>query len=1058
MILFIILFVLSTLSCPQAVAEVTETEAQALLKWKHSFDNHTQTLLSTWINTTNPCKWQGIQCDKSKSISTINLENFGLKGTLHSLTFSSLPNLMTLNIYSNQFYGTIPPQLGNMSKIITLNFSQNPIEGSIPQEIFTLKSLQKLDFSFCKLSGGISSSIGNLSNLLYLDLGHNDFSGGSIPPEIGKLKKLWFLSIPKSNLIGSIPQEIGLLTNLTYIDLSFNSISGVIPETIGNLSKLNILVLSNNTKLSGPIPHSLWNLTSLNVLYFDKMNLSGSISDSVQNLVNLNELALDLNRLSGSIPSTIGKLENLVTLYLSTNRLSGSIPESVGNLINLEILSLQENNLSGTIPDSIGNLKWLTVFEVATNKLYGRIPSGLYNITDWYSFVVSGNDFVGHLPSQICSGGRLRYLNADYNRFTGPVPTSLKNCSSIERITLEENQIEGDISQDFGAYPKLRYLDMSHNKFHGHISTNWEKSLDLDTFKVSDNNISGVIPLELIGLTKLGRLHLSSNQLSGKLPKELGEMKTLVELKISNNHFTGNIPTEIGLLQRLEELDLGGNELSGTIPEEVARLSRLRKLNLSRNKLEGSIPFQFGSSLGSLDLSGNFLSGKIPTAIGDLVQLSMLNLSHNMLSGTIPQNFERSLVFINISDNQLEGPLPKISVFLNTSFESFKNNKGLCGNITGLDPCPTSRSRKRKNALRSVLIALGALILVVCGVGISMCILCRRKPEKEESQTEEEAQRGVLFSIWSHDGKMMFENILEATENFDDKHLIGVGSQGNVYKAELSSDLIVAVKKLHSVTDETKSYFTSKSFTSEIETLTGIKHRNIIKLHGFCSHSKFSFLVYKFMEGGSLDQILNNDTQATAFDWEKRVNVVKGVANALSYLHHDCLPPIIHRDISSKNVLLNLDYEAHVSDFGTAKFLKPGLPSYTHFAGTFGYAAPELAQTTEVNEKCDVYSFGVFAMEIIMGKHPGDLISLFLSPSTRSMANNMLLKDVLDQRPQQVMKPIDEEVILIARLALACLSQKPRSRPTMEQVSKMLAIGKTPLGNQLHMIRLGQLQ
>ncbi|KEH23426.1 tyrosine kinase family protein [Medicago truncatula] len=200
------------------------------------------------------------------------------------------------------------------------------------------------------------------------------------------------------------------------------------------------------------------------------------------------------------------------------------------------------------------------------------------------------------------------------------------------------------------------------------------------------------------------------------------------------------------------------------------------------------------------------------------------------------------------------------------------------------------------------------------------------------------------------------------------------------------------------------------------------------------------------------------DTQATAFDWEKRVNVVKGVANALSYLHHDCSPPIVHRDISSKNVLLNLDYEAQVSDFGTAKFLKPGLLSWTQFAGTFGYAAPELAQTMEVNEKCDVYSFGVLALEIIVGKHPGDLISLFLSQSTRLMANNMLLIDVLDQRPQHVMKPVDEEVILIARLAFACLNQNPRSRPTMDQVSKMLAIGKSPLvGMQIHMIRLGQL-
>jgi len=112
----------------------------------------------------------------------------------------------------------------------------------------------------------------------------------------------------------------------------------------------------------------------------------------------------------------------------------------------------------------------------------------------------------------------------------------------------------------------------------------------------------------------------------------------------------------------------------------------------------------------------------------------------------------------------------------------------------------------------------------------------------------------------------------------------------------------------------------------------------------------------------------------------------------------------------------------------------------------------------EVNEKCDVYSFGVLALEVLIGKHPGDLISLFLSPSTRPGANDMLLLDVLDQRPQHVMKPFDEEVILITRVAFACLSQNPRSRPTMDQVCKMLGTGKSPLvGKQLHMIRLGQL-
>ncbi|RHN47207.1 putative protein kinase RLK-Pelle-LRR-XI-1 family [Medicago truncatula] len=210
----------------------------------------------------------------------------------------------------------------------------------------------------------------------------------------------------------------------------------------------------------------------------------------------------------------------------------------------------------------------------------------------------------------------------------------------------------------------------------------------------------------------------------------------------------------------------------------------------------------------------------------------MLNLSHNMLSGTIPSFSRMSLDFVNISDNQLEGRLPDNPAFLHAPFESFKNNKDLCGNFKGLDPCG---SRKSKNVLRSVLIAFGALILVLFGVGISMYTLCRRKKSNEKTKLKQ-TQRGVLFSIWSHDGKMMFENIIEATENFDDKYLIGVGSQGNVYKAELSSGMVVAVKKLHIITDEEISHFSSKSFMSEIETLSGIRHRNIIKLHGFCSH------------------------------------------------------------------------------------------------------------------------------------------------------------------------------------------------------------------------------
>ncbi|KAI4347975.1 hypothetical protein L6164_008743 [Bauhinia variegata] len=171
-------------------------------------------------------------------------------------------------------------------------------------------------------------------------------------------------------------------------------------------------------------------------------------------------------------------------------------------------------------------------------------------------------------------------------------------------------------------------------------------------------------------------------------------------------------------------------------------------------------------------------------------------------------------------------------------------------------------------------------------------------------------------------------------------------------------------------------------------------------------------------------------------------------------MHHGC-SPILHRDISSKNILFNLECKAHISDFGTAKFLKPSSSNWTSFAGTFGYVAPEFAYTMKINEKCDVYRFGVLTLEIIMGQHPGDLITSL--SSTSSAAYNSPLKDVLDQRLPHPSNSDAEKVILIARIAFACLSESPSSRPTMEQVSKAIVMPKTLPMDQFHIITLGQL-
>lgn len=209
-----------------------------------------------------------------------------------------------------------------------------------------------------------------------------------------------------------------------------------------------------------------------------------------------------------------------------------------------------------------------------------------------------------------------------------------------------------------------------------------------------------------------------------------------------------------------------------------------------------------------------------------------------------------------------------------------------------------------------------------------------------------------------------------------------------------------------------------------------------------------------------MDKKLSYEEEALSLDWGKRVNIVIGLADALSYMHHGCSPPVIHRDISSKNILLDLEDVAHLSDFGTARLLNLHSSNWTSFAGTLGYAAPELAYTMEVNEKLDVYSFGVLTLEVVMGRHPGDLIASLSSSSLDSSprsSHGILLKDVLDKRLPLPRSQEEEGVVLAVKLALACLHSSPRCRPTMEQVSVALSKQKSHPQNPFLTITLGQL-
>ncbi|KAJ7982528.1 putative Receptor protein kinase [Quillaja saponaria] len=929
--------VLITLS---QITSGSTNEAEALLRWKASIPD--QPILQNWVaaaqnnssSAQTPCGWQGITCDVAENVIEIKLAYNGLKGTLEDLDFSAFPNLVHLDLKYNKLTGSIPENIGMLSKLQLLDLSTNSFNGTLPLSLANLTQVYELDVSGNNIVGGLDPRL---------------FPDGSNRSKTGlvSIKNLLFQD---TQLGGKIPNEIGNLKNLEVLALDNSGIYGTIPPSLGNCSELSILMLSNN-------------------------------------------------------------------------QLSGPIPPNFGSLSKLIVLTLFVNNLSGTVPQGIGNLSSLIAFHLAENK------------------------FSGQLPPQVCRGGKLVNFSAASNSFTGPIPISLRNCRSLYRVRLEKNQLTGYIDQDLGVYPNLTYIDLSYNKLQGQLSPNWGASQKLSLLNVAGNMIVGRIPDEILQLKQLEKLYLSSNQLSGEIPTQIGNLSTLSDLHVNDNKLSGQIPEGIGLLSNLQSLDLSFNKLNGSIPYQIGDCSRLRSVNLSKNYLTGTIPHQIGNLFALqdlLDLSYNSISGGIPTQLGKLTNLISLNLSHNSLSGSIPHSLGGmlSLSQVNLSYNSLEGPLPNGNIFNSSQSEDFSNNKGLCGDIKGFQPCNTSITesggRNKKHRTLIIIVAcLGSSVLASVAI-VGILLLLNKKSSRQASNEEEPASKHEdPFSIWYFNGKIVYEDILEATKNFNDKYCIGEGASGKVYKAEMPGGQVFAVKRLWSKVDRVEIEDT-KSFKNETAALTETRHRNIVKLHGFSSNGMHTFLVYEFMERGSLADMLRNDKEAMELDWPKRIEIIKGVAHALSYLHHDCVPPIIHRDISSKNVLMCSNLEARVSDFGTARFLEPDASTWTTFAGTYGYSAPELAYTMAVTEKCDVYSFGILALEILMGKHPGDLISKVQTLTVESID----VKDILDPRlPPPMYQKIADGLDLVMQLVVSCLQANPQSRPTMRSLAQLLDCG-----------------
>ncbi|AQL03950.1 Putative leucine-rich repeat receptor-like protein kinase family protein [Zea mays] len=895
------------------------------------------------------------------------------------------------------------------------------LTGSVPASVCALKSLTHLDLSYDNLTGDFpGAALYACAGLTFLDLSNNQFSG-PLPLDIDRLSPaMEHLNLSTNSFAGEVPPAVGGFPALRSLLLDTNSFTGAYPAAeISKLTGLQMLTLADNEFAPAPVPTEFSKLTNLTYLWMGGMNLTGEIPEAFSSLKELTLFSMASNQLTGSIPAWVwqhqklqyiylfdnalsGELTrsvtalNLLQIDLSTNQLTGDIPEDFGNLKNLTILFLYNNQLSGTIPASIGLLPQLKDIRLFQNQLSGELPPELGKHSPLGNLEVSINNLSGPLRESLCANGKLFDIVAFNNSFSGELPAELGDCITINNLMLHNNNFSGDFPEKIWSFPNLTLVMVQNNSFTGTLPA--QISPKMARIEIGNNRFSGSFPASAPALKVL---HAENNRLGGELPPDMSKLANLTDLSVPGNQISGSIPTSIKLLQKLNSLDMRGNRLSSAIP---------------------------------------------PGSIGLLPALTMLDLSDNEITGNIPSDVSNVFNLLNLSSNQLTGEVP--AQLQSAAYDqSFLGNR-LCARAdsgTNLPMCPAGCRGCHDELSKGLIIlfAMLAAIVLVGSIGIAWLLFRRRKESQEVTDWKMTAFTQLNFSE------------SDVLSNIREENVIGSGGSGKVYRIHLGNGnashseergiggdgRMVAVKRIWNSRKVDEKL--DKEFESEVKVLGNIRHNNIVKLLCCISSQEAKLLVYEYMENGSLDRWLHHRDREGApapLDWPTRLAIAVDAAKGLSYMHHDCAPPIVHRDVKSSNILLDPDFQAKIADFGLARILvKSGEPqSVSAIGGTFGYMAPEYGYRPKVSEKVDVYSFGVVLLELTTGKVANDSgADLCLAEwAWRRYQRGPLLDDVVDEAIRE--PAYMQDILWVFTLGVICTGENPLTRPSMKEVLHQL--------------------
>ncbi|XP_010258038.1 PREDICTED: LRR receptor-like serine/threonine-protein kinase RPK2 [Nelumbo nucifera] len=966
-----------------------------------------------------------------QKLEVLDLEGNSLSGTL-PLEFGGLRRLRVLNLGFNKLAGEIPASLSNCVGLQILNLAANGLNGTIPQFIGSFSELKGLYLSLNRLGGSIPAELGsNCRNLEHLDLSAN-LLVDVIPRSLANCNQLRSLLLFSNMLEGTVHPEFGRLLKLQVLDVSRNSLSGTIPSELGGCVELSVVVLSN---LYDPLTDvkNLTGATSLGLsspAYDDFNYFQGGIPAEIVNLPKLRIIWAPRATLEGNIPSDWGACNSLEMVNLAQNFFTGEFPNLFRRCKNLHFLDLSSNKLTGVLD---GNLPvpCMTVFDASDNLLSGSIPTfnqgslcpripslnAYDSSTAYLSFFTSRTRTRSPLPSLGASGSLAVFHNFGMNNFTGTLPSLPLAPGRIGKQTV---------------YVFLAGGNKLTGPFPGNL---FEKCDGLNAMiaNVSNNRMSGQIP-ENIGTmcSSLMLLDASRNQITGSLPQTIGDLYSLVSLYLGWNQLQGQIPERLGHLKGLKYLSLAGNNLTGNIPSSLGQLRSLEVLDLSSNSLLGEIPKDLVTleNLTHLLLNNNKLSGQIPPGLANVTSLDQFNVSFNNLSGPIPLN-DNLIKCSSVLGNPFLQSCHIFSLTGSSSDQQGRNEDPL--NYTAPPPGGVVKG-SGFSSIEIASIASASAIVSVLFALIVLFIYTRRCAPRSRIRAAGRKEVTVFTDIGV---PLTYENVVRATGSFNASNCIGSGGFGATYKAEISPGVLVAIKRL-----SVGRFQGVQQFHAEIKILGRMRHQNLVTLIGYHASESEMFLIYNYLPGGNLEKFIQERSKR-AVDWRILHKIALDIARALAYLHDQCVPRVLHRDVKPSNILLDNDYNAYLSDFGLARLLGTSeTHATTGVAGTFGYVAPEYAMTCRVSDKADVYSYGVVLMELISDKKA-------LDPSFSSYGNGfnivawgcMLLRQgrakefftagLWDSGPH-------DNLVETLHLAVMCTVDSLSIRPTMKQVVQRL--------------------